>query len=125
MTLVRAASLVLAIALGWSAVAKLLDLPGTRVAFESLGLRRARQLALVVPIVESATAVLLVVAPRVGGSIALFLLVAFTVVLADVLRRGLVVRCACFGALTDAPVGRRDVVRNGLLIVLALIVALA
>lgn len=125
MTLVRAAALVLAAVLGWSALAKLADVPGTRSSFEALGLRWSRELAFLVPAAEAATAVLLVVAPRMGGAIALFLLVAFTVVLVDVLRRGLEVRCACFGSLTESPVGHRDVVRNGLLIGLALIVALA
>ena len=52
-------------------------------------------------------------------------MVAFTVVLARVLRSGLHVRCACFGAVSSRDVSPRDLWRNGALLVLALVAYLA
>jgi hypothetical protein len=64
----------------------------------------------------------LVAVPRTavfGSALATALLAAFTTAVALVLRRGRAVACRCFGH-ASAPVGRRHLVRNGLLMVLAL-----
>lgn len=124
MSPVRLAGSALAAVLLWSAVAKLRDAEGTAAAFQGLGLRAAGWLAVIVPMAEMATAVLLVVTPPVGGAFALFLFVAFTVVIGDVLRRGVRVRCACFGGIRQTVVGPRDLVRNAALIVVAMFVTL-
>ena len=57
--------------------------------------------------------------------LAFALLAGFTVFLHDVIRRGVAAPCRCFGAASDRPVGWGHLVRNGLLLVLALIAALA
>ena len=75
--------------------------------------------AWVVPAAELVTAALLVAVPSVGGPAALFLLVAFTVVLSNVIRRGAHVTCACFGAASSHPVSVVDIARNLGLMVLA------
>jgi hypothetical protein len=78
---------------------------------------------------ECAAVVLLTLGP--GGApgfvLTLLLLAAFTVGIVRTLRTGTKASCACFGAST-APIGRRHVIRNGVLLVLAgfgLAVALA
>ena len=93
-------------------VSKALRPTETRTAFDELGLRSASRLAIAVPVAELVVAVTLVVWPPVGGSAALVLLAAFTVVLVRVARSGSGARCACFGALGSAPVGWAEVVRN-------------
>lgn len=124
MNLVRLAGGALAAVLVWSAVAKLRDTDGTAAAFADLGLRAPGRLAVIVPLAELGTAVLLVARPPVGGALALFLLVAFTAVIGDVLRRGVRVRCACFGGVRQAVIGPRDLVRNAALIAVAVFVTL-
>ena len=120
----RAAAILLAVVFAWSAIAKATDLSETSLGFAALGLRAPERLAVVVPALEMLTAGLLVVAPPVGGTLALFLLVAFTVVLIDLLRRGLRVSCACFGAVSSHEVRWLDVCRNAVLIGLALLTIL-
>lgn len=53
--------------------------------------------------------------------VALALLVAFTVLIAVRLRAGERPPCACFGAWSAEPIGPRHLMRNGALIVLALL----
>lgn len=50
-------------------------------------------------------------------------LIAFTVLLVGVLRRGEHPPCSCFGAWSTAPVGWRHVARNGALLCLAVLAA--
>jgi hypothetical protein len=116
---------VLAVALLWAAAAKAVARDATADAFGSLGLRWPAQLSILVPLAELACAAGLIAAPVVGATAALFLLVAFTAVLVSVIRRGVPVGCACFGAVSaepDRPVGWGSVARNGALIALALFV---
>ena len=56
--------------------------------------------------------------PRVAGA-ALALLVAFTALLVDNLRRGRRPSCACFGAWSSAPIGWSHVARNAALVAAA------
>lgn len=119
------AALALAAVMVRAAVAKLGSRQETADDFASLGLVAAGPLAVIVPILELAVAVLLVVAPGWGGVVAAALLTAFTAVLARVLRRpeGLAPSCACFGGASRSPLSWRHLVRNGTLLALALVAA--
>ncbi len=120
----RAVGAVLAAVLVWAAGAKAVDRDATADAFGSLGLRAPARLAVAVPLGEVACAIALVVVPVIGGLASVFLLVAFTAVLVGVIRRGVPVGCACFGAVSsvDRPVSWGSVARNGVLIAMALFV---
>ncbi|MDT7538003.1 MAG: hypothetical protein QOI82_1588 [Actinomycetota bacterium] len=116
--------LVLAAVFVVSAVAKLRDRPGARQAVQDFGLPRAAAgaIAAVLPFVELALAILLVVADpgaTVGAVGAVLLLAAFTVTIVLNLARGKQVDCHCFGQLTGGAVGWRSVVRNVVLIAVA------
>lgn len=87
----------------------------------SLGV--SRSLARVVPPIEIALGALLVagVARAWTGWAAVVLLAAFTAFLVRRLRQGVRVPCACFGALSNRPVGPWSVVRNVVLIAAAVL----
>jgi uncharacterized membrane protein YphA (DoxX/SURF4 family) len=117
-----AAALVLAVVFLWAAVAKVRDRAGTAASFRGLGLPAPAALAVAVPVVEVALAVGLVVRPSIAGWLALALLVAFTLVIAGAIARGVEVGCACFGsAANDRPVSTLEVVRNAGLAALAVV----
>jgi hypothetical protein len=121
----RAVAGVLAVALLWASVAKAASREATADAFGSLGLRAPGPLSTAVPLAEAVCAVGLIVAPVIGATAALFLLVAFTAVLVSVIRRGVPLGCACFGAVSsgpDQPVAWGSVARNVVLIAAALFV---
>jgi hypothetical protein len=88
--------------------------------------RLVRPVAVAVPLAEAGTAGLLVVPAtvRAGAVLALGLLLAFSVAIASVLRRGTPASCRCFG-VRDVPFSRRHLVRNGLLGAVALAIAAA
>ncbi|WP_282692498.1 MauE/DoxX family redox-associated membrane protein [Streptomyces sp. CC208A] len=117
--------LLLGVVFAVSAVGKLRGATAFR-AFEgatrSMGVpgRFARPVAVAVVGAECAVPVLLAVGPAgaPGIGLALVLLAAFTVGIAGVLRRGTRTSCACFGA-SSAVIGRRHLVRNGLLLLCA------
>jgi peroxiredoxin len=100
-------------------VAKLADLPGSRVAAVGFGVpeRLAGVVGLGLPVCELAVAVLLLPAgsARFGALGALLLLLAFVVAISVALARGNRADCHCFGQLHSAPIGWRTLVRNGLL----------
>ncbi|MFJ3229744.1 MauE/DoxX family redox-associated membrane protein [Streptomyces sp. NPDC086787] len=83
--------------------------------------RLNRPVAVAVILGECAAVVLLALEP--GGApgfvLTLLLLTAFTAGIVRTLRSGTKASCACFGA-TTVPIGRRHVVRNGVLLALAL-----
>lgn len=116
-------SSVLAVALSavfaWAAIVKLSDRQGTVDGFADLGLPRPVWLSVAVPASEIATALLLLLAPGWGGVLAFGFLAAFTGVLIVTIRSGRLVPCRCFGGSSDAPVSWKQVVRNGVLLVLA------
>ncbi len=118
-----AAALALAATFGVAAVAKLRSAAATEADFASLGLPRPDLWVRLVPAMESATAAVLVVVPGWGGVLAFALLAAFTANLAAVLRSGRVASCACFGGATATPVSSRHLVRNGILLAVALLAA--
>jgi hypothetical protein len=66
---------------------------------------------------ELLVAVTLVVVPPIGAVFGLGMLVIFTAVLARTARTRPTVRCACFGSVSQRPIGLSTFVRNGLLMV--------
>lgn len=99
---------------GVATVGKLASPGSARRATEQLGAPRWTA-SLLVP-AELAVVTLLVLWPIVGAVTAGLLLVAFTVVLARVVRDGRRVSCGCFGSATDEPVSRATLARNVALI---------
>jgi hypothetical protein len=114
-----AAACVLAVTFAWAGAAKLGRRVETAAGFAELGLPRPSTLAGVVPAIELALAVTLLAAPAAGGAAALVLLCGFSAVLVRALRHGDEVRCACFGRAGGPPLSWVEVVRNGLLGLLA------
>ena len=92
----------------------------TATSFVALGVPAAASAARAVPVLELLVAVALLATPRAGAIGALALLVPFTAVLGRAVRTGSQVPCNCFGAARADPVSAVDVVRNGLLVAVAL-----
>jgi uncharacterized membrane protein YphA (DoxX/SURF4 family) len=105
-----------------SGAAKLVDVDGW--AAQAAGLGIPRPAAVVVPWMELpvGASVAAQLAEPVPVVIALALLVAFTSVIGWNLALGRRPPCACFGAWSAAPIGRRHVVRNAVFIALAVVV---
>jgi len=114
-----AAAVVLAAVLLWAAATKLARPQEAARSFRALGLPSPAALARAVPAAELAVAAVLLAAPRAGGAGALALLAAFSAVLGRAVRAGVTTPCACFGAVTTDPVSAAEIVRNGLLTLLA------
>ena len=112
--------LLLAATLVWAGGAKTAQPAATRAAFGALGLPAAGLLARGMPVVEGVTAVLLLAVPRVGAAVALALLLLFSAVVVRAIGLGVTTGCSCFGSRSTEPVSWVDVVRNALLMVLAL-----
>jgi thiol-disulfide isomerase/thioredoxin/uncharacterized membrane protein YphA (DoxX/SURF4 family) len=108
--------LLLAGVFGLAGTAKLFDLQGSRRAIADFGVpRRAASLAgSLLPFVELATAVALLLHPSVrwGASVALLLLVAFGLGIANAMLRGRAPDCHCFGRVHSAPAGPGTLARN-------------
>jgi uncharacterized membrane protein YphA (DoxX/SURF4 family) len=115
-----ASGLVLAAVFAAAGLAKVRRPSETAVTLRTLGLPAARVLARAVPAAELGLAAALVLRPRAGALVALAMLAAFSIALAGPIRRGSAVSCGCFGSTGRDPVGPADLVRNGLLAVLAL-----
>lgn len=113
--LAYALALGLAATFAWAGVAKLRAPKRTEQAFVALGVHAT--LAKVVPLVELALAMSIAVAP-IAALLAALLLGAFTVVIA---RANPGVGCACFGSASTAPLSWVQVLRNGLLIAVAIV----
>lgn len=124
-----AARLILAAVLALAAGAKLLDRPGMRRALRDFGVaaQPAGSLAWIVPALELVAAAGLVLRPtaRLAALLAAGLLVAFSLAIARVLRRGERPDCNCFGQLSSAAVGTGVVARNAVLTAAAALVAAA
>ncbi len=118
-----AARVVLALALAGAALAKLRDRDHVVAQMDTLLGARAGTIAAVgVPVVELAIAVALVAVRGSGlpAVAAVIMLLAFTVVL--VRAQAQHVPCPCFGGgATASPAGPRAVLRNGVLLALAVI----
>jgi peroxiredoxin/uncharacterized membrane protein YphA (DoxX/SURF4 family) len=124
-TIVR---LLLILVLLAAAVGKLMDLPGARaalVAFDVPG-RIAAPGAVVLPIIELATAIALLLQPAAQGAaiVAAALFTIFTLAIGRALSAGRAPDCHCFGQIHSAPAGKRTLGRNLLLVALAAAVAI-
>jgi len=108
----RLAAVLLALVFMIAATSKFRDPDATRRTLRDFGLPNPRLLAVVLPITEGATAMLLVVNPRTGGPCAVALLAAFTTLIAGRLMAGHRDACGCFGAWSRNPLSWRDIVRN-------------
>ena len=114
-----AAAVVLAAVLLRAAAAKLARPQEAARSFRGLGLPSPAALARAVPAAELVLAAVLLAAPRAGGAGALVLLAAFSAVLGRAVRAGVATPCACFGAVTTDAVSAVEIIRNGLLALLA------
>jgi hypothetical protein len=120
-----ASRILIALVFAVSAISKLRGASAFR-SFESatgaMGVpaRLVRPAAVTVVAAEVAAALLVALPPGglVGLSVTVGLLIAFSVGIALALRRGSRASCACFGSSTS-PIGRRHLVRNGLLLLVA------
>lgn len=102
-----------------AAVAKLRDPERTAGDFAALGLPLPGLLARLVPTVELAVAVALLVVPGWGAVAAFGLFVFFTALLVGLVRSGQPIACSCFGAVSDEPVSWVEVARNAVLLIAA------
>lgn len=120
------ARLLLAAVFVVAAIGKLLDLPGSRKALEDFGVPAplARPGGALLPIAELATATALLIQPSAqwGSVAALVLLAGFIAGISRALARGEAPDCHCFGAIQSEPAGPKQLVRNGALGILAIIV---
>lgn len=100
----------------WASVQKIRDRDAFRASVVALGAgpSAASAAAVVVPAVEALGALLLLAATTrlIGAGLLASLLLLFTFILADNLRRGNAVPCSCFGARDTQPISRWTVARN-------------
>lgn len=126
--LVVGLQLALVVTLLVSATAKVTDADGSREALAAFGVPRrlAGTVALVLPGLEVAAAILLLVPAtvRAGAAVTLALLTVFSVAVALTLARGRRPHCNCFGRLSRKPIGAGTLVRNAALAAAALTVVL-
>ena len=117
--------LILAAVLLLSGALKLVDRDGSRETFEGVGVPDmvARPLVWLLPSVELVVGLLVCVpaTARLASAAAVVLLAGYTVVVWRLVRRGGAVACHCFGALSREPVSYRTLVRNLVLLALALL----
>jgi uncharacterized membrane protein YphA (DoxX/SURF4 family)/thiol-disulfide isomerase/thioredoxin len=120
---------VLALVFATAGVGKLLDREGSARALRDFGVSRplATIGGTVLPVAELLVALALLFPPTAtAGAIgALLLLVAFIVGISRAIIQGTEPDCHCFGSIHSETAGPRTLVRNGVLAVLALIVAVA
>lgn len=118
--------LALGVVFGLSAAGKFADLAGTRTAVGEFGipLRWVPATAWGLPVAEAAVAAGLLppwtAAPT--ALVAVLLLLVFSGAVARLLRQGKHPACSCFGAASSAPIGVRTLVRNAVLLLLAVAV---
>lgn len=118
-------AVLLAVVFARAGAAKLARRSQTVSSFVALRLPAAHRLAATVPVAELALAATLVAFPPVGGVAALVLLVAFTAVLVRAIKSGTTAPCNCFGSTGAEAMSVVDIVRNGMLAVLAVAATLA
>jgi hypothetical protein len=116
------APVLLAAVFAFAGGAKFGDQRATADGFRDLDLPKPERLAIQVPAIELATAVLLIAAPVGGAIVALILLTAFSILLHLRLREGVEIPCKCFGSTRTKPIARTDLIRNGVLGLLAVVV---
>lgn len=119
----RVVAAALAIVFTLAAAAKLRRPQATASELAELGLVWPHGLARVVPAIELVLAFALIVFPAWGGIGSFAALAAFTTVLIGVVRSGRVVSCSCFGGMSSRPISSLTLLRNGVLLVSAALVA--
>ncbi|WP_194816712.1 peroxiredoxin [Nocardia sp. XZ_19_385] len=117
----------LAVVFGLAAWGKLADRVGARQAVVDFGVpvRWGPAVAWALPVLEAGLAVG-VLAPwtAVGAAVAALLVLAvFTAAMARLLAQGKRPACSCFGAAGSAPIGRRTLVRNAVLMLFTVLAA--
>ena len=120
----RLVGVVLAVVFVVAAITKFRDRQGTQHSLSTMGLPIPRVLAVTIPIIEILTALLLVTDPRTGGPCAVALLVAFSTLIVGRLLAGQRQGCGCFGTWSTGDLSWRDLARNALLVVGAVIATL-
>jgi uncharacterized membrane protein YphA (DoxX/SURF4 family) len=123
MSAADALALALAAVFAWAGAAKAVDRRTTARTFRALGLPAVTALTTVVPATELLLAAGLVLVPGAAAPVALAVLAGFTVLLFRARRAGVAVGCGCFGTARRGPVSGRDLVRNGVLGLVAVVVA--
>ena len=120
--------LLLALVFVTSGIAKLRDIRGSIRAMHEFGMPAplARLAGTGLPVVEILVAFLLVPPPTVwwGAMGAFLLLLVFSIAISYQLARGRRPECHCFGALDSGPIGGKTLIRNGILSMMALAVAI-
>ena len=116
-----AAAVALAAIFAIAATAKLRDVSATERDFVGLGIPRASFFARFIPLAELSIVALLLIVPPAGAIAALVSLAFFTTFLIGRLRAGVRAPCACFGSSRAQPISARDVIRNLLLMALAVV----
>lgn len=111
-----------------AAVAKLLDLEGSREALRGFGVteRLAKVFGVLLPLAELTIAAALIFEPtaRLGGIGAAVLLLAFCVGIGNALRQGKQPDCHCFGQVHSEPASWKTLARNvGLALVAGFVIA--
>lgn len=114
-------AVVLAAVLAAAAAVKWTSLTETAEEFAALGIGRSRALPALVATAEAGAAIALIARPPLGAGAAGLLLVAFTGVVTWALATGKQVSCGCFGPLSNETVTSATVVRNIVLLALAVL----
>ncbi len=104
----------------YAAYNKIIDPDRTAAEFKALLVPAPATLARVVPVVELGVAIVLVIWPRLGATLAASLLGAFTTLLVVTVRSGRTVSCGCLGAKSGQPVTMATVARNFVLLAMAM-----
>jgi thiol-disulfide isomerase/thioredoxin len=122
-TVADLARALLAVVFTVAAVAKLLDLPSSRLTMAAFGVppSLAGKAGNALPFAELATAVLLIIEPtaQVGGVAALVLLIAFIAGISYSLAQGRTPDCNCFGQVASEPISSGTIIRNVVLAAIA------
>ncbi|MEU8895126.1 MauE/DoxX family redox-associated membrane protein [Nocardia sp. NPDC048505] len=115
----------LAVVFGLAAWAKLADRVGARQAVVDFGVpvRWAPAVAWALPAVEAGLAVALLIpwTAVVAAAAAVLVLGVFTGAIIRLLVLGRRPACSCFGAASNTPIGRHTLIRNALLLLLAVL----
>jgi thiol-disulfide isomerase/thioredoxin len=110
-----------------AAVGKFTDLRGSRDSLAGFGVRSrwVPAAAVLLPIAEGVTAILLLFSQtgRIGGAVALVLLLVFMFGIARAMARGVAPDCNCFGQISSSPAGWGTLVRNTILAIPAILIA--
>ena len=117
------AAVVTAVVFAVAGVAKARSRTTTVGELSALGVPGAAVAATVLPAVELATAIAVLLRPSVGALVAVALLTVFTGFVAVAVARGATVSCGCFGSLSRSPLSWTTVGRNLGLVGIALTAA--